>query len=224
MTGAVRSSLPALAFLIGAAGVARAADDPLVRSLGGAEVDWGKGVLKARAGAAADMRLPGPDATRADAQRRARAAALKILRASLDDLPLGGGRRLNKAAIEAAMERARVLTADYQSNGGVLLELGIAFSDLEPGRGKKPAEPAEAEALTLAVPSMPLEALPTVVLGKEELSTAAVYRLGEPPKDAGSLKAKRDKAGRLVVSPGKTEGPPRGATTLVIYVRSVARK
>ena len=201
-----------------------AAEDPLVRALGAAEVDWSKGLIRARAGAAADIRLPGPDATRADAQRRARSFALKILRESLDDLPLGGGRRLDKGAIDGALTRARVLTADYQSNGGVLLELGLSFADLEPARSGKTGEAAQAEALTLAVPSMPLEALPTVVVGKEEVSTAAVYRIGEPPRDVGSLKAKRDRAGRLVVTPVKSESGLRARSGVIIYVRSVVRK
>ncbi len=221
MTGALRPAL--LVLVIGLGGAARAADDPLVRALGAAEVDWSRGLLKARAGAAADMRLPGPDATRADAQRRARVAAVKILRGALDDLPLGGGRRLNRTAIDGALERARVLTADYQSNGGVVLELGVAFADLDPGSRGRTGEAGEGS-LTLAVPSMPLEALPTVVVGKQEVSTAAVYRLGDPPKDAGSIRAKRDKAGRLVVTPGKAEVDARAAKGLVIYVRSVARK
>jgi hypothetical protein len=222
-----RPRLVGFAFLIALAGSAPVlADDPLVRSLGGAEVDWGKGLLRARAGAAADPRLPGPDATRADAQRRARERALKILRAALDDLPLGGSRRLNKAAIDGALERVRVLSADYQSNGGVVLELGVAFADLEPG--KRPPKPPESgtedSQLTLSVSSMPLEAMPTVLLGKEEVSRAAVYRLGEPPKSAGSLRARRDKAGRLVLPAGKSEQETRAAKGLIIYLRSVARR
>jgi hypothetical protein len=202
-----------------------AAEDPLVRALGEAQVDWGKGLLKARAGAAADPRLPGPDAARADAQRRARTRALKILRDALEDLPLGGGRKLGKTAIDDALGRVRVVSAEYQSNGGVVLELGVSFTDLDAGgRATAAGPPSEDGGLTLSVSSMPLEAMPTVLVGKEQLSSAAVYRLGEPPRSADSLRARRDKSGRLVLPAGKTELEARAAKGLIIYLRSVARR
>jgi hypothetical protein len=198
----------------------RAADEPLVREVGPGEVDWEKGVVRVRAGAAADMRMPGPDAARADAQRRARSRAQAQLRAALEDLPLGPGHKLSKATLEAAVGRARQVSVEFQSNGGVLLALELPFVDLDPPAPAATAAPGEP--LTIAVASMPLEAVTTLLLRKQELTTTAIYRLGDPPKGVTAVRGRRDRAGRLLL-PAATDSPPVHRPVL-IYVRSVTRK
>ena len=69
---------------------------------------------------------------------------------------------------------------------------------------------------------MPLEAMPTLLLRKQEVATTAVYRLGDPPKGTTAVRARRDQAGRLLLPAATASPPPR--TPVVIYVRSVARR
>jgi hypothetical protein len=212
--------------------------DTLVRPLGEAQVDWERGLLRVRAGAAPDLRMPGPDAARADAQRRATDRARGMLKEALGDLPLGSGRKLSRSTIEAAVGRSRTLSVDYQSNGGVLLEIELAFADLDPPKpGARPPagsdkdkdkdkdkkKPEELDGgLVLAVASMPLEARVTLLFRKEELTTGALYRLGEPPKASSAVRARRDRSGRLILPAGTL--PPSPQSPVIIYVRSLAKR
>jgi hypothetical protein len=215
-------------------GTAAPAPSPpsLVRPLGEAEVDWAAGLVLARAGAAADIRLPGPEAVRAAAERQARKRATEILRRSLKDLPLGRGRKPSEKAVEAGLAHARPVRTEYQSNGGVLLTLGVAFADLAE---RKPARPApvgkpapadhdDAPALALAVDTMPFEAAPTLLFGRKELTAgAAAYRLGEPPAGTRAVPVKRDKDGRLVVPPAGSPGD-LGVPRVLIFLGTAAGK
>jgi hypothetical protein len=224
-----RAPAAVLAALLGlTGGTARAADDPLVRPLGRAEVDWSRGLVRARAGAAADLRMPGPDPARADAHRRARDRGLALLRASLADLPLGPGRKPSKTAIEAALTRATTPTVDFQSNGGVLLEVQVGFGDLDApalnptAPADRPPPEASGPALTIAVPSMPLEATPILILRKEDVPVTALYRVGEPPRGVAAVRAKRDRSGRLLLPAATASIRPR--TPVLIYVRTIAKR
>jgi hypothetical protein len=191
---------------------------PLVRPVGKAVVDWEEGVVFARAGAAADLRLPGVDAPRAGAVRAARGKAAKELKLALAKIPLGKGRKRVPAAVEAALDKGQVLDPDFQTNGGVVLALGVQLAHLveAPPAGK-------AAPLTLAVASMPFEVAPTVLVkGKPYPLASAVYRLGKPPKDAQAITAKRDGKGRLVLSKPPADLQAGGARA-VIYVRSAKK-
>ena len=179
--------------------------------------------------------MPGPEAARAAATQEATIRAKEILKEALPRLPLAPDRRPSSPAITAALTRATVLEASYQSSGGVVLELGVRFQDLEtppaktklaPARTAKPdaASPSADDELSLTVPTMPLEATPTLsVKGKEISLDSAVYRLGAAPKGERALPAKRDKQGRLVLPPSAL---PRvdGATRAVIYLRNPPRR
>jgi hypothetical protein len=214
---------------------AAAAANPLVRPLGRAEVDWSAGVVSARGAAAADLRLPGVEAARPAATREARVRAARVLREALVKLPLRKGKHPSAGLVDAALERASVIAADPQSNGGVLVTLGVRFGDLgeerpaPAGKGARPPEPPAPE-VVLSVPSMPLEAMPVLLVGKAEIPLAsAVYRLGPAPKGDKPVAARRDRAGRLVVPAGKRGGKPaldadslRGGARAVIYVRAPA--
>ncbi|MBN2574785.1 MAG: hypothetical protein JXP73_09490 [Deltaproteobacteria bacterium] len=155
------------------------------QALGDAEIDWSAGTVRARAGAAGDIRMPGPNAARPGAERRARAAAKEKLRAALRDL--GRGARLD---VESALARASLSRIEYQSNGGVVLWLVARFSDLAP---------AKAAAVSLRVASMPFSLAPTVVAGgKTARLGMATYRpAASCPKDA--VAARRDGQGRLAL-------------------------
>jgi hypothetical protein len=203
-----------------AAAPALAAPDklgPLVRPLGKVVVDWEEGVVIARAGAAADLRLPGVDAPRLGAVRAARGRAAKDLKVALAKIPLGKGRKRVPAALEAALEKGQVLDPDYQTNGGVVLALGVQLAHLvepPPAAGSKPAP-----SLVLAVASMPFEVAPTVVVkGKPYPLASAVYRLGKPPKDALAVTAKRDGKGRLVLSRPPADLQAAGAKAVIYLI------
>ena len=154
------------------------------RAVAGTEVDWSAGAITAQAGAAADIRMPGPSAARPGAERRARAAAEEKLRVALREL--GQGKKLEDKAAQATVSRV-----EYQSNGGVVMWLAVRFADLVP------AKPAS---VSLKVASMPFVLAPVVVAGGKTAATAvATYRpASDCPKDA--LPARRDGAGRLVLS------------------------
>jgi len=200
----------------------RAAGDKgaaLRTAVGGCDVDWAAGTITARAGAAADRRLPAPDLARPGAVRRARAAAEARLREALGALPLGGGRRLDAAAIGILLGRARA-DADYQSDGGVLMALTARFSDLG-ARGDGGVTPAAACVLETAAAA--LEAAPVLVAGDVAVAPAwAVYRIGAAPRDAAPMAATRDGQGRLVVAAG--EGARRCAGAgIVVHARRIVR-
>ena len=200
---------------------------PLVRPLGKAIVDWEQGVVFARAGAAADLRLPGVDAPRQGAVRAARGRAAKTLKVALTKIPLGKGRKRVPATVEAALEQGQVLDPDYQTNGGVVLALGVQLAHLvepPPSPGATPAAPSKPAApLVLAVASMPFEVAPTVLVkGKPYPLASAVYRLGRPPKQTPAISARRDGKGRLVLSKPPADLQLAGARA-VIYLRSAKK-
>ncbi len=166
-----------------------AAPSAFKRAVAGSEVDWSAGTLTAQAGSAADMRMPGPNAARPGAERRARAAAEAKLLAALRELGLDKPSR-------TALDYAAVSRIEYQSNGGVVLWLTLRLADVVP------AKPAPRP---LRIASMPFEIAPALVAGGKEARVAvATYRpAADCPKDA--LPVHRDGKGRLVLPPGQAE-------------------
>ena len=143
---------------------AGAAKTPLLQTLAQAEVDWESDSVSARGGAAADLRLPGPDNARPAARRAAEKQAADRLAEALKQLPLGGARHLSDQSIAAALGRAKARDIDYQSNGGVMLSLGVDFTDLaavaEKDKDKETdKEPPPAAAAT-ATPKLPRATAP----------------------------------------------------------------
>jgi hypothetical protein len=247
----LRAAAVAVLALVAAAQARAAGRSALLQTVKEAEVDWEAGSVTVHAGAAADLRLPGPDAARPAARRAAEKRAAQQLRLALEALPVGGGHHLPDAAITAALGKARARDVDYESNGGVTLALAVDFADLgtlgdlgeKPRKDAGPAlerapsaakaravEPAsaageEVPALLLSVPSMPLELAPRLlVAGKERTLGSAVYRLGEAPKARKAHTAKRDKSGRLVVTLPEPEATRAEGGQAIIYVRSVLKK
>jgi hypothetical protein len=216
---AARFGVAAVLFVAWAAQAAEPAS--LQQSLAGAEVDWSEGTITASAGAAADMRMPSPDAARPGAGRRATAAALAKLRAALKVLPMGAGAKLGNKEIEAALGKASTVKVEYQSNGGVVLRMRVSFEDLLGGKNASSTATATATATATinAVGETGLAFWPVVVLeGKEIVLRRARYQTGAPPKDA--IRAKPDDKGRLVLAKGAAED--LAAAAVVIYVQKVA--
>jgi hypothetical protein len=212
----------------------------LVRPLAGAEVDWSAGTVTASAGAAADMRMPSPAAARPGAERRARAAALDKLRAALCALPLRGKQRLEEKKVEAALGHASTTRIEYQSNGGVVLWVGVQFEELLGGSAPAPpfggfgtdnpphqpprasrAPVAATGSVFLAVAAMPLELAPLLVAGEKEIVLGhARYHQGPPP--AGAISVRRDDRGRLLLPKGSESTLDQlAAGPVVIYLQRV---
>jgi hypothetical protein len=89
-----------------------------------------------------------------------------------------------------------VLDPDYQTNGGVVLALGVQLAHLvepPPRRGEHARASPGARRRQHALPRSPRR---WVIKGKPVPLASAVYRLGKPPKDVEALAAKRDGKGR----------------------------
>jgi len=155
------------------------------RTVAGAEVDWSAGTITAQAGSAADIRMPGPNAARPGAERRARAAAEEKLRAAIREL--GQGKRLED---KSALTQTAISRIEYQSNGGVVLWLTVRFSDLVA---------AKLAAVSFRVATMPFVFAPTIsALGRTVVLGVATYQPASAcPKDAKPARA--DSAGRLAL-------------------------
>ena len=188
----------------------------LVETHEGVTVDWRAGTLSATGGAAADLRMPSVDLARPGAERRARAAATAKLRVALGALPAGGGHKLDPNRIDRALNKARTMDVQYQSNGGAVIRMEVGFADwLE-----DPGAPTTA----LAVHEAHLVAAPRALVGAREISLgAATYRLGQPPADAGARAARIDHSGRLLIDGGADLAAKLARGVALIYVQKVLR-
>jgi hypothetical protein len=203
--GVIRQLPLLLVLLVGAA----QAKEPAAfkRAVAGAEVDWSAGTITAQAGSAADSRMPGPNAARPGAERRARAAAEEKLRAALRTLGLG-----KTADDQAAIKNAATSRIEYQSDGGVVLWLGLRFPDIVPAKQASTA---------LKVATTPFEIAPTIAAGEKEVRVArATYQpMSSAPKDAVSVRC--DEKGRLVLPAGRANVVESLAgTAVVIYLEA----
>ncbi len=189
----------------------------LVDTREGVTVDWRAGTLSAAGGAAADLRMPSVDLARPGAERRARAAATAKLRSALGTLPAGGGHKLDPDRIDRALNRARAVDVQYQSNGGAVVRMEVRFADWLEG--------AEAPTTTaLSVREAHLAAAPKAIVGGREIALgAATYRVGSPPADAGARAARVDHAGRLVIDGGGELAAKLARGVALIYVQKVLR-
>jgi hypothetical protein len=186
----IAHALP-LPFLLCAA-LAQAAEPAGFRGrVAGVDVDWSAGTLTAQGGAAADLRMPSPNAARPGAERRARAAALAKLRAALHELLPAASFDEKQAAPQTSVARI-----EYQSNGGVVLWLELRLADVVA------APPAT---IALRASSMPFALAPAVAAdGKTVTLGLATYRpAAQAPKDAVAVRA--EKGGRLALGAGQAK-------------------
>ena len=182
----------------------------------GVAIDWSAGTLSASGGAAADLRMPSVDLARPGADRRARAAALAKLRAALETLPLGGGRKLEAPRVDRALARARVADVQYQSNGGAVVRLELSFADW--------LDDASPPSVALTAAAARLAAAPAArVAGHDVTLGAATYKVGAAPADAHARPAKVDHTGRLTVEGDANLAEKLARSVAVIYVGKVLR-
>jgi len=195
--------------------------DPLVQEAHGVTVDWRHGTVTARGVAAADWRMPSADVARAGAERRARGEGRNHLVEALRGLPLGGGRKLDEAGIERAVERARTQHVEYQSNGGVTLELVVGFGDWEE-KGTPAA--AEAPPLALRLGEGSLAAEPRLLIGDSEvvLGPVSYASAGDLAADVRPVPVRADKKGRLI-GDSKLDPAELAHRRAVIYVQKILR-
>jgi hypothetical protein len=178
--------------------------DPLLARIGGAEVDWSTGTITVQAGSPADLHMPGPNAARPGAQRRARAAAEEKLAAAVAALVKGG-----VSVGKDVGSLAKVSRTEYQSDGGVVLWLTLGFSDLVPAHGAPVA---------LRVAKMPLEFAPVIRLAGQAVRLGcATYRLAaHGPGDA--ILAELDARGELALSAAAGPAEAFAGRAAVIYL------
>lgn len=201
------------------------AGEMLIRRLGDAEIDWHRGIVQARGGAAADIRLPGPQVARAAAERSARARATAFLRTAIPLFDMGAGKTVSGKTLDIVLADLRTMRIEYESNGGVTVVLGATFATLasHPSASDKDDHDHEGGtegklALCISIARTALVFRPTLSIeGHPVTPTYATYRIGAAP--ALSLTAKRDRAGRLVVE-GKVPGGFVGRS-VIIYAGAV---
>ena len=149
--------------------------------------------------------MPGPNAARPGAERRARAAAEAKLLAALSELGLD-----RPSKDKTVQEHATISRIEYQSDGGVVLWLSFVFSTWCRPRAAPRA---------LQIASMPFEIAPTLAIEGQDVRVAiATYRpAAECPKDA--VQVRRDGKGRLVLpaTPRETTDSFAGSA-VVIYL------
>ena len=204
--------------------------NPFVQEKSGVTIDWRAGTIAVTAGAAADLRMPSADIARPGAERRARATARTRIAEALRGLPLGGGRRLDEAAVARAIARARVTSTEYQSNGGAVIRMEVAIGDwaevTTPAVLPAAADAATSEAAPVALwlPEGRFAAAPLVVVGGREvvLGSAKYTTAAGLPTGARPLPVHADKQGRLVVDEGGTPRELAGKPA-VVYVQKVWR-
>jgi hypothetical protein len=150
-----------------------------------------------------------------------------------------GGQRLGEKEVEAALSHASTTRIEYQSNGGVVLWVGVKFTDLVAsdtatpfggfGADNPPHQPPRAsrapvaatESVALAVAAMPLELAPLLVSGGKEI-VAGPVRYHQGPAPAGTISLRRDDKGRLLLPNGSESALDRLASgTVVIYLQKV---
>jgi hypothetical protein len=227
----LRRAAPLIAIVGGLASLAATpVSDPFVQEKSGVVIDWRAGTVAVTAGAAADLRMPSADIARPGAERRARAAARVRIAEALRALPLGGGRRLDEAAVARAVARARTTSTEYQSNGGVVVRMEVAFGDwaavtppapLPPGTD---AVPTEAAPVALWLAEGRFAAAPLVVVGGREitLGSAKYTTASALPTGVRPLTVHVDKIGRLVVEGNGNQRELAGRPA-VIYLQKNLR-
>jgi hypothetical protein len=133
-----------------------------------------------------------------------------------------GGQRLGEKQVEAALGRASTTRIEYQSNGGVVLWVGVRFEELMGNASAATTATTTAtRSVSLAVVAIPLELAPLLVSGGKEIVLGHARYHQEPPP-AGAISVRRDDKGRLLLPDGSestldqlADGP------VVIYLQKI---
>ncbi|HTM22382.1 MAG TPA: hypothetical protein VL172_17800, partial [Kofleriaceae bacterium] len=114
-------------------------------------IDWQRGLLLARAGAAADLRTPSAKVARVGAERRARDAVHAALAAAALDLRLADGRTVGAAVAADAPARARLdhaiaraldVSIDWSTDGSTMITAGLPLEAVRVALAGAPPPPA----------------------------------------------------------------------------------
>ena len=214
--------------------------DPFVEDKSGVTIDWRRGVIEASGGAAADQRMPSADAARPGAERRARVAARARIAEALRVLPMGGGHRLDESSVTRAVGRARLKNIEYQSNGGAVVRMEIAFGDWaqdastqaipggasDDGGAKAGASPASARApIALLLPEGHLAAAPVIVIGGREIALGPVHYVPSSglPQGVSALTVHSDRQGRLLLEDRESTREQIAGRPATIYLQKILR-
>jgi len=189
------------------AGAPKAARRAPVRELaGGARLDWSRGLLVARGAAAGDLRAPSPNVARLGAERDARDAARRRLRALADDLPVAGGRTVGQvvkgdAAAAARLQRAVAasidLAIDHATDGSVVLTEALPLEAVRAalyGPSPVPAGAAKDAPTALVIDATELKVTPAlhlaVAAGAERYQGPTLFTARRPGEDDPRLGAR----------------------------------
>ena len=206
-------------------------NDPLIQTFENASIDWRRGVVAVEAGTAADLRTPSAAAARSGAEKRAKETARARLVTLLKVLALHGSRHLDPAEIDRALGRAKVISSEAQSNGGVVLGMELSFGDWTPASplsantaSAPDANAAASPEVALSVTECRLQAAPLVVVGNRPIETqAARYRPATSlPTGTRAIAAHLDAEGRIVVD-DKIEVRQIVGHTVVVYFQRLVK-
>jgi hypothetical protein len=118
----VKTAVVAIAAVLAVTSTVAAAA-PVTTQVDGAAVDWTRGLIEVRAGAAADLRAPSAAIARVKAERQARERASAALARAAAALPRAAGVATPDAAALAGEVIA--LAVRYGSDGSVIVEMGL---------------------------------------------------------------------------------------------------
>lgn len=142
-----------------ARGAAAPAGHVVDRDNDGVVVDWTRGMIVARAAAAADLRARSPQVARVGAERRARARAREALRRRAGKLRLADGGRAGRAlarrrardVLHRALQHSLDVGVDYGSDGSVVMREGLPLEAVRAAVWRAPAPPPGAPGSVTAV-------------------------------------------------------------------------
>jgi hypothetical protein len=156
----LRACLAAVALAIAAPGSAHAR--PVVTQVDGIQVDWTRGLVIARAGAAADLRAPTAAVARVKAERVATERAVAAATRAAQALPRVGS--LAAPAAAGLEGEAVVLDVTYASDGTAVVEVGLPIEAVRRSiaGSSKPVAKSAAGPTALVIDATALEIQPAV--------------------------------------------------------------
>jgi hypothetical protein len=177
-----------LAIAVGILATSAIARADVTAQVGGATVDWSRGVITARGVGPADRHAPSPAVARDAARVRAEDAARKALAAAAKQLPGVEAGALADDKLARAVARATVATMDLGTDGSVTISLALPVEAVRVAiAGPRRAEPSAGD----APPAMIVDATKLTVAPRVGLAIAAwtgpVLFVDAAPKDGDPL-------------------------------------
>lgn len=188
-----------------------------------ADVDWGTGLVTARALGVADRHAPSPASAREPARRVAEDAARVKLAAEVATLPLAGGGTVAKAqqdaAVKARLERAiaAAIRVDWtlHTDGSAHVTLAVPIEAVRQAiAGPRAVAPAgDTDPAVVVVEGVALRPALGVTVGGQAVASLWPKAVPAWAKDAPRVRAKRSAAGAVELA-----APAGGPATLFVLV------